>query len=95
MRFNGVDNHPLRSDATGTTRSPAHGVGTGVQLEGVVTYDITDNISLGVGGRYWSMQVPSGLTNFFSRNEFVAERYSTENAALFAQGSYKFSGLVD
>jgi len=90
VRYAGVDNHPSRADASFTTRSPGNGVGTGVQAEGVVTYDLTDAFSLGVGGRYWSMAVPQGLTNFFSRNEFTQERFSTENAAVFVQGSYTF-----
>ncbi len=60
-------------------------------MEGVVSYDITKQFSVGAGGRYWSMQVPKGLTNFFSENEFQIERFSTEQAAVFAQGSYKFA----
>ena len=90
VRYSGVDNHPSRADASFTTRSPGNGVGTGVQAEGVVTYDLTEALSVGVGGRYWSMAVPSGLTNFFSENKFNVERFSTENAAVFVQGSYKF-----
>jgi len=94
VSYAGVDNHPRREDAIGTTRSPQNGVGTGVQLEGVVSYDLTDQISVGVGARFWSMQVPKGLTNFFSSNEFTQERFSTEHTAIFAQGSYKF-GMPD
>lgn len=91
VSYSGVDNHPLRSDAGGVTRSPQNGVGTGVQVEAILAYDITDQFSIGAGGRYWSMAVPQGLTNFFSKNEFTKERFSTENAAVFAQGSYKFN----
>ena len=91
VKFSGVDNHPLRPDAGPSSRSPEHGVGTGVQVEGVVSYDFTQQLSVGVGGRYWSMQVPKGLTNFFSTDEFIVQRFSTEQAALFAQGSYKFA----
>ena len=90
VSYQGVDNHPQREDAKGTTRSPQNGVGTGVQVEGVVSYDITEQFSVGAGGRYWSMAVPQGLTNFFSRNEFTQERFSTEQAAVFVQGAYKF-----
>ncbi len=89
VSYRGVDNHPRRQDAGGTTRSPQNGAGTGVQVEGVVSYDITEQFSVGAGGRYWSMAVPQGLTNFFSRNEFTQERFSTEQAAVFVQGAYK------
>ena len=90
VSYQGIDNHPQREDAKGTTRSPQNGVGTGVQVEGVLSYDITEQFSVGAGGRYWSMAVPQGLTNFFSSNEFTQERFSTEQAAVFVQGSYKF-----
>lgn len=90
VSYAGVDNHPLRAGEGPSTRSPANGAGTGVQVEGVISYDITENFSIGAGGRFWSMGVPRGLTNFFSKNEFTAERFTTEHTAVFAQGSYKF-----
>jgi opacity protein-like surface antigen len=92
VNYRGVDNHPRRTDSTtGTTRSPQHGAGTGVQIEGVVSYDITEQFSIGASGRFWSMGVPQGLTNFFSANAFQPERFTTEHTAVFAQGSYKFN----
>lgn len=90
VHYSGVDNHPRRTDAVGTTRSPQHGAGTGVQIEGLVSYDITEQFSIGAGGRVWSMGVPQGLTNFFSADNFQPERFTTEHTAVFAQGSYKF-----
>ena len=75
--------------------SPQHGVGTGVQLEGVAAYDVTEQISLAIGARFWSMSVPSGLTNNLGRGDFIQERYAAENAALFAQGSYRFDAPLD
>jgi opacity protein-like surface antigen len=90
VRYAGVDNHPLRADALGNTRSPARGVGTGVQLEGIVSYDVSDEFSVGVGGRFWAMTTPHGLMNFFSEDEFISQRYAVEQGAVFAQGSYKF-----
>jgi hypothetical protein len=50
VHFGGVDNHPQRTDGP-STRSPAEGHGTGVQVEGVISYDVTSAFSLGVGGR--------------------------------------------
>jgi opacity protein-like surface antigen len=95
VSYSGIDNHPQRAAGGGSTRSPANGVGTGVQLEGVVSYDIAPQFSVGVGGRYWSMSVPQGLTNFFSKNEFIRERFTTEQSAVFVQGSYKFDAPAD
>ena len=89
VRYAGVDNH------IGRGRSPQHGVGTGVQLEGIAAYDVTEQISLGIGARFWSMSVPSGLTNNLGRGDFIQERYAAENAALFAQGSYRFDAPLD
>jgi hypothetical protein len=57
--------------------------------------DLTPEFSVGVGSRCWSMQIPTGTTNFFSKGEFFNQRYATEQTALFAQGSYKFNGPLD
>ncbi len=95
VRFSGVDNHPLRVGEGSSTRSPARGDGTGVQLEGLVSYDVTDGLSIGVGGRYWSMSVPSGTTNFFSKGDFINQRFATEQSAVLVQGSYQFNGPAD
>jgi opacity protein-like surface antigen len=90
VRYRGRDDHPLRAGEGTSTFSPAHGRGSGVQLEGIAAYDITDAWSVGVGGRYWYMAVPSGTTNFFSEGKFQNERFATELTAVFVQGSYKF-----
>ena len=90
VSFQGADNHLLRGGEAPSTRSPAEGTGTGVQLEGIVSYDVTGQLSVGVGGRYWSMQVPDGLTNVFM-SEYQPVRLEVEQAAAFVQGSYKFA----
>lgn len=90
VRFNGVDNHPLRVGDGASTLSPQDGDGRGVQLEATLSYALTDRFDVGIGGRYWAMWIPVGQTNFFSDGFFVKERYSAEQAALFVQGSYKF-----
>ncbi|MFK4380797.1 hypothetical protein [Bradyrhizobium sp. USDA 223] len=51
--FKGRDYHLLRDE---TTFSEQYGNGGGgVQIEGLLSYFVTKNISLGVGGRYWAM----------------------------------------
>jgi hypothetical protein len=92
VRYSGIDNHPQRAGEEAITLSPAHGDGTGVQVEGVIAYDVTREFSLGLGARYWAMQIPTRTTNFFSTNVFYNERFATEQTAVFAQGTYKFAG---
>jgi opacity protein-like surface antigen len=93
VHFDGVDNHPRRTDAIPSTRSPQDGDGRGVQLEATLSYYLTDRFSVGVGGRYWATWIPVGETNFFSSGEIVKQRFAAEQAALFVQGSYKFDLL--
>jgi opacity protein-like surface antigen len=86
VRFSGTDNHVLRSLV-----SPESGDGLGVQLEAMLSYALTDEFSLGVGGRYWSMRTTSGNVNFGGEGVIVPMRYAAEQAHLLVQGSYKFS----
>jgi outer membrane protease len=83
--FDGTDNHVLRSLV-----SPENGHGQGVQLDLSVSYALTDQFSLGVGGRYWSMWTTSGETNFGGSGTLVPQRFAVEQAAVLVQGSYKF-----
>jgi opacity protein-like surface antigen len=85
--FDGTDNHVLRSLV-----SPENGHGQGVQVDLTVSYAVTDQFSLGVGGRYWSMFTTSGETNFGGSGIFVPQRFAVEQAAVLVQGSYRFGG---
>jgi len=51
-QFSGLDTHRLR---TPVAYFPQDGTGRGVQTELILTYRITENLNLGVGGRYWAM----------------------------------------
>jgi hypothetical protein len=93
VSFGGVDFHPLRTSEP-SQFSPANGHGSGVQLEGVVSYDVTPEFSVGVGGRYWAMQGP-GRTALFSRTPEQLVDFQVEQTALFVQGSYRFASPVD
>ena len=86
VSFSGTDNHVLRS-----LLSPEDGHGIGVQLEAMLSYAVTDALSIGVGGRYWSMWTTSGNVNFGGTGVFVPMRYAAEQAHLLVQGSYKFA----
>jgi len=92
--FTGLDTHWLR---TPVTYFPQDGTGRGVQAELILTYRITDNLNVGVGGRYWaiwstdtrqSCQGQCGTVNQTPAGPFTinTERYGT-----FVQMSYRFN----
>lgn len=74
--------------------------GGGVQVEGVLSYFITNNFSVGVGARYWAMWTPKHsevLPNQAQKENSppVAEgtfpaNYRMERWGTFLQASYKF-----
>ena len=74
---------------------PQDGTGTGMQFEGVVSYLVTDDFSVGVGARYWRMETTTGGAHFENNIygggggtqgiTFVTERYGG-----FLQGAYRF-----
>lgn len=95
--LDGTDAHWLRigsdvGDFTGPI--PEDGTGWGYQLEGMLSYRVTDFLSVGVGGRYWHMQT-SGFTHF--EGHVVGEialpqpvAWSNDNYGVFFQTSLKF-----
>jgi opacity protein-like surface antigen len=85
VRINGVDDHVLR-----TLISPEWANGTGAQLELMLAYNVTDQLKLGIGGRYWNMWTDSGAVDF-GGEELVPMRFSVEQAALLFQGSLSFN----
>jgi len=58
VAFRGTDNHLLRTDVSNTI-SPETGSGQGVQLEAILSYAFSNAFSIGAGGRYWAMWIPS------------------------------------
>jgi opacity protein-like surface antigen len=85
VRINGVDDHLLRAIV-----SPEWANGTGAQLELILAYAITDQLKIGVGGRYWTMWTDSGTVDFGGNGTYVPMRFSVEQAALLFQGSISF-----
>ena len=53
-QYSGLDSHWQRSPVA---FYPQSGTSRGVQAELVLTYLVTDNLELGVGGRYWAMWI--------------------------------------
>jgi hypothetical protein len=95
--LDGTDAHWLRistfpGDFSGPI--PEDGTGWGYQLEGVLSYRVTDSLSVGVGGRYWHMQT-KGLTHFEGHvNGFLAQPqpvdWKTDSYGVFFQTGVKF-----
>jgi hypothetical protein len=77
---------------------PEAGVGSGVQLEAIMSYQVNDKITLGLGGRYWYLQT-RGTTDFenviigFPSPGPQPLNFSITRYGGFAQGSYKFGAL--
>ena len=63
-----------------------------MQLDLTLTYAVTDQLSVGVGGRYWAMWTTSGDTNFANTGTIIPMRFAAEQAAVTIQASYKFGG---
>jgi outer membrane protease len=94
VNLSGADTHYLRignafGDFTGPI--PENGIGQGYQLEALLSYNVTRNASVGIGGRYWHMQ-----TNGSSNESFVGEgtvslpeNWKTDIYGVFVQGSIK------
>ncbi|MCP3463088.1 outer membrane beta-barrel protein [Bradyrhizobium sp. CCGUVB23] len=93
--FKGRDNHLLRPTTT-FIEQRGNG-GGGIQIEGVLSYLITKNFSVGVGGRYWAMWTKKfgeatctgcdgpGIIAGTQFSKFGMERWGT-----FFQASYRF-----
>ena len=77
---------------------PEGGTGTGVQLETILSYQVTDKFTLGVGARYWYLQT-RGSTDFegvivgFPSPGPQPLNFTTTRYGGFAQGAYKFGPL--
>lgn len=88
--FDGTDNHVLRN-----LISPESATGRGVQLESVLSYLITDRISVGVGGRYWAMWSTKDAITEFGGAPCPCQTLpvKTERYGAFLQAAYRFGGL--
>jgi hypothetical protein len=97
VHLSGDDGHLLRiGNAAGdfTGAIPETGNGQGYQFEALLSYDVTQYASIGVGARYWHMQA-NGVSHF--ENHIVGETavaqpvaWKTDIYGVFLQGSLKF-----
>ncbi|WP_245329176.1 outer membrane beta-barrel protein [Bradyrhizobium centrolobii] len=96
--FQGRDNHLLR-DLTTYIDHRGSG-GGGVQIEGALSYLITRNFSVGIGGRYWAMWSPRDSEQFSTqaKQQYTSPvtsgpypaNYRMERWGTFLQASYRF-----
>jgi opacity protein-like surface antigen len=93
--FTGLDTHSLRQPVT---LFPEDGTGHGVQAEVILSYLVTETLTLGVGARYWSMwttnasQTCTGacLGAVVTTEPPSPITTSTQRYGMFAQLAYRF-----
>ncbi|MEH2513056.1 opacity protein-like surface antigen [Nitrobacteraceae bacterium AZCC 1564] len=84
-----VDNHWNRTDIN---PAPAPGHGWGTQIEAILSYAVTDQFNLGIGGRYWFFATDEAATRFPGAANLSPLKYTSERYGGFLQASYKFGG---
>lgn len=68
----------------------------GAQIEAMLSYDVTERLSLGIGARYWAMwTTDASMTRSFDASGPVTPlrqhlKIETERAGIFGQALYRF-----
>jgi opacity protein-like surface antigen len=88
LTFSGLDNH----FRTPIAQFPAFSNGgQGAQIEAILSYYLTDRLSVGIGGRYWTMWTTDGqFTTTPTPGPSRYYRAAFEQAGAFVQASYAF-----
>jgi opacity protein-like surface antigen len=96
--FNGVDQHFIGNSGVLAEVFPETARGSGVQLEALLSYYLTPQWSVGIGGRYWGMWTnPEGQFNCIYGPPFCSPvptqpqffKSQVEQLGAFVQTSYK------
>jgi opacity protein-like surface antigen len=87
VKFTGTDDHLLRVPPL---RFDEDGHGRGVQAEVILSYMITNQLSVGAGWRYWAMWTTSATDAVGGVVTNRNDTYRTERSGLLLQASYKF-----
>ena len=86
VTFNWLDDHLERN-----LQWQQWGQGTGVQTQAVLSYDVTDRLSVGIGGRYWAMWSTSAERVVIpTAPSPQPNRNTVDLVGAFLQTSYKF-----
>jgi len=90
VSFNWLDDHLQRN-----LQVQMWGQGIGVQTQALLSYDVTDRLSIGVGGRYWAMWSTSAQASYIypapqQPSLPIPNRNSVDLLGVFTQVSYRF-----
>jgi opacity protein-like surface antigen len=95
-RLDANDFHWLRIGTSFNGPTPEDGKANGVQIEAVLSYNVTREFSVGIGGRYWVLQTKDNdATAHFEQSALgnalpQALTFKTERYGGFVQASYIF-----
>jgi opacity protein-like surface antigen len=92
------DNHFIGNSGQRASLNDLRGYGVGTQLEAMLSYDVTDQLSIGAGARYWAMWTTDGSFTRPVNTETPVTlplrhqhlRLETERAGVLGQVMYKF-----
>jgi opacity protein-like surface antigen len=94
-QYSGLDSHLFRVPIT---LFPQNGSGRGVQTELILTYLVSENLKLGIGGRYWAMWTEGARQSChgdcgdgFTSSPPLPYTANTERFGGFVQASYQFA----
>jgi hypothetical protein len=99
VNFSGVDTHFFgNTGQIASTNPESANKGAGVQIEAMLSYFVTSQFSVGLGGRYWALWTNNGQANrtfdadggFATPTPPQAFRATVEQAGVFLQGAYRF-----
>jgi hypothetical protein len=98
VNFSGVDTHFFGNTGQVASINPeSANKGAGVQIEAMLSYFVTSQFSVGLGGRYWALWTNNGQANrtvddgaTISPTPPQAFRATVEQAGVFVQGAYRF-----
>lgn len=88
----GIDNHWYRSNIN-PQDEPGHGWGT--QFEAILSYAVSERLSVGIGGRYQFLTTTDGSTHFPTIADNSPQKQYSERYGGFLQTSYKFGDVQD
>lgn len=86
------DSHWLRIGSDFNGPVPEDGKGSGWQLEGVLSYQVTPAFSVGAGGRYWHLET-NGDSHFENATPFGGPQpvsFKTDRYGGFIQSAFRF-----
>jgi len=97
VSYDAKDTHYRGNSPAVASINPLTGYGTGTQLELMLSYDVTANLSIGAGARYWAMWTDTGSFRRTYSSEGAVNpanhqhiRAESERMGVLGQVMYKF-----